>query len=117
MAHTLQLRETHKYRAGWSGLDAWAVIGSYTVERRYTEELPDDADQDDLPGTLLMVEVTLNAEQAFTEDQVRQALRDSLSASGCTHDWDCCGCISSWATATHVKDKKWHVSIGYTRNI
>lgn len=115
--HALELRITHKYRDGWRGLDGWNTVGTYVVRRRFVEQLPDDADQDAEPGTLLMVETRLNGTQAFTVEQVKTALENTLSGSSCTHDWDCCGCVSSYAQADHMGANEWRVLINYTRNI
>jgi len=115
--HALELRRTNRYRDGWSRMDEWDTVGTYVVRRRFVEVLPDDADQDAEPGTLLMVETRLNGEQAFTVDQVKRALEQTMSGSSCTHDWDCCGCVSSYARADHMGQNDWRVLINYTRNI
>ena len=115
--YALVMRQTHKYRDGWSSLDVWDVVGTYVVRRRFVEVLPDDADPDAEPGTLLLVETRLNGKQAFTVEQVKRALEQTMSVSGCTHDWDCCGCVSSYARAVHQGKNDWRVTIEYTRNI
>jgi len=99
MEHTLQRRVTHKYRDGWSSMDEWDVLGTARVVRSYDERLAED-DEDDA-GTVLLVEVKLNdGDPAVANaDTVRRALEDTFAGSSCTHDWDCCGCVSTHARA------------------
>ena len=116
MQTTLERRVTHKYRDGWRNLDEWETLGAVTVRRRFGEQLKDDADIDDEAGTVLLVEVELALDGEYTEDDVRRALNSTFSGSDCTHDYDCCGCVSRYARAQAMGGKEWMLLINYTRN-
>ena len=57
-----------------------------------------------MPRVCLLIEIELEPEfelmfQTFnttgeTMDKIAGALRDSLGGSSCTHEHDCCGCVS-----------------------
>ncbi len=111
---TLERRVTHKYNSGWRNLDEWETMGTVRVRRGFAELVPDTAD--DMPGTVLLVEVELSGEVPVDHKTVECALQDTFSGSNCTHDWDCCGCVSKYAKATQLGDKEWMLLINYTRN-
>lgn len=45
-----------------------------------------------------------------------QGLADTLTNWGCTHDWDCCGCLLTSATVEKVGPRKLMVKISVGRN-
>jgi hypothetical protein len=48
---------------------------------------------------------------------LRQALRDTMGYSGCTHEYDCCGCASRYVSTKMLTPRKMrvttHVSYNY----
>lgn len=111
----LELRKTHKYNSGWRHMDEWQNIGTMEVLRTYAEQLGEFADAYEEPGTVLLVRVKPDA-QVTDADTVRRALESTLSGSNCTHDWDCCGCVSTYATARLLHTDTWLVQQTHTRN-
>lgn len=115
MAQTLERRITHKYRDGWRSEDAWETLGTVKVVTRY-EEQTEQEDYDAEPGTMLLCEVALT-DPAVAEDEVRRALQDTFSGSGCRHDWDCCGCLHTTARARLLDGTVWMVLQSHYRNL
>jgi hypothetical protein len=113
--HALELRRTCSYGDGWSLMDEWDTVGTYVVRRRFVEQLAEDADAYEEPGTVLLVRVKPDA-QVTDADTVRRALESTLSGSNCTHEYDCCGCVSTHATARLLHTDTWLVQQTHTRN-
>ena len=118
MAHTLEIRKTHGYVGTYRDLDQWETIGTFKVlgEGPITWK---DVDEEDYcyAGTRVYV---VSVESDARHDDIRRALQDQYSSHGCAHEHDCCGCISTYATATKQSDRlddtQWIVIVTSTRN-
>ena len=111
MSTTLSLRKTRRYVAGWAHEDEWEDIGSFDIVAKSD---PDVDEYDACEGTrvVLFVEVDTDA----SPEQIRDALHASFSGSSCRHEYDCCGCWSTFATATHINHNLWRVETRSSRN-
>lgn len=123
----LDIRRTHKYRAGWSHLDEYDQIGMWRVIRKYNEAVTYDEHGNEEepdgfePGPqVYLVSVSLRPDVPCDADDVKRSLMDTFTHSSCTHEHDCCGCVSSWVESVtqhpHDEDLFW-VSIQYSRNV
>lgn len=114
--HPLDLRITHKYQSGWSHLDKWTTVGTFDVLNRYKPVRDEDAsDASDAGSTVLMLNV--QPEPDIDTETVRQAIRDTFGGSTCTHEYDCCGCVSNYvADLARIDDTRWFVQIRHLRN-
>lgn len=94
----LEIRKTNEYVGTFSHLDEWESVGSCDVLDMETTYL-DTSDPCDPCNITLEVQVT--AKDGTTDDDIIKAIKHSFSNSGCHHEHDCCGCIS-----TYVQDVK-----------
>jgi hypothetical protein len=111
---SLALRKTHQFVGTWQHEDQWDHMGSVVVQQKISQ-ITDDEDCCDPTITNMICEVTL----AFGVDRenVRQALRDTFTKQGCSHDWDCCGCVStSVRRVKHIHGNTFVVSTYSSRN-
>lgn len=115
MPHTLSIRKSNKYRAGWGYLDEWEDFGTFEVIARGEDTRePDEDDYCFAFCTHLIVDVQLDQPEPL--EKTMQALRDYHSGSSCTHEYDCCGCISTWAAVQHINENRYHVLVSGSRN-
>lgn len=93
---TLELRMTRKYVGEYKHLDEWKTIGKFKSIGTISER-PDEDDYCD-PRTDYHILRIVEVEDGVTGDEISQALRDVYSSHGCSHEYDCCGCRSYWAS-------------------
>lgn len=46
----------------------------------------------------------------------KQALEDHYTRWGCSHEYDCCGCVSTRARVKQITARTFSVAIDYSRN-
>lgn len=110
----LERRLTHKYVGTWKHLDEWDDVG-YAVIRCSEVELTDDTDPCEPCETTMVVEVWTR--QPEPQAVIREAIISSLTSHGCSHEYDCCGCRSTWVgDVAHAINGKWLVSTYSSRN-
>lgn len=99
MSTELKLRKTHKYVGTYQHEDQWEYLGRMTM-LQYNAKCTDEEDPCEPTTIIQHFKVELeNHDPVWTDEQVKRALRDTLTRSGCHHDYDCCGCVS-----THVSE-------------
>lgn len=81
-------RLTHRYNLGWMHLDKSAYVGS--VKMTPPKVVQEGNGYDDGDVYVQYARIPGRADVAA----VMQALRDTLTRSGCRHEYDCCGCAS-----------------------
>ena len=81
-------RLTHKYNLGWRHLDKSIYMGSVKLTERRVLEEGNGHDE----GATYIQYARIPAGARIKD--VLQALRDTLTHSGCQHEYDCCGCAS-----------------------
>lgn len=110
--NNLQIRLTHTYVGEYQHLDDWHDIGSYDVQAS------DYKESDDGSGgmTTIFAKVRLYDGLQPSNKQIRAALEDSNTSDGCACAHDCCGCVSHYATAKHIKGKLWRIRVTSSRN-
>lgn len=107
MAHIIHAapRLTHKYRDGWADEDQWGdPIAFKVLAGRMTEE---PSGYDDGGVYLARVVGHKRMDKALQAD----ALASHFSGSSCQHEYDCCGCVSTYASARHVGGGEFSVRI------
>ena len=66
-----------------------------------------------------MLLLKVNDDVKVTDDVIKRALKDTFTKAGCSHDYDCCGCRSTYVTSvTYVdlENRKWVVLTHSSRN-
>lgn len=107
-------RKTHKYVGTYQHLDEWDEIGETTELSR--KIVCEDTSEIEHPITE-EAHVLVDAPKGTLPSDIRSALMDSYTMSGCHHEWDCCGCRSYRATeAKRVTGRLWCVRISSSRN-
>ena len=108
---TLAIRKTHKYVGTYADLDDWEEIGTANVLSSSSRPLEDDITEP--TETKLLVEVSSSSPAV----DIERALRSSFSRSGCAHEYDCCGCVSSHVTKVErQKGHQWLITINSSKN-
>lgn len=113
MKHDLAIRETFKFVGAYQHEDTWRSIGScevYAGEATCTDET--DICEPHLQVNMVEVQVDTRA----TRKDIKQALEQTFTKSGCAHEHDCCGCRSFYASAKHVGRNVYRLTITSSRN-
>jgi hypothetical protein len=102
---------SYRYVGTCSHLDRWQSVGRAKVfpARLVREPGKDIADC----GTYV-----LTAKIPAGQDPLasREALRDHFTSEGCHHDYDCCGCRSTWAEVRRIAGRTFSVKLHVSRN-
>ncbi|MFZ3583739.1 hypothetical protein ACOI1H_16410 [Loktanella sp. DJP18] len=110
----LAVRKTHTYVGTFSHLDDWDSIGSFDI---VSNQAVLDDDQDPCEPTHIFLKVLVQADAGTTDADIESALRSSLSKSGCAHEHDCCGCVSTYVNDVMRQDAHhWAVIQHASRN-
>lgn len=134
---SLELRVTQRYVGTYQHLDQWEtlaiakVLGTRKVfdpeqvtRRWYKARGLSKAEirhqmaryyQDASEGQTVVFYVVVKHKPGQRDD-IMQAIHDSFSRRGCAHEWDCCGCASYSATATHYRGNEFKVEVTTSYN-
>jgi hypothetical protein len=111
---TLEIRQTRTYVGSYRHLDQWKRVGACQVIQRSARVLDEE---DPCEPTEILNIVCVEAEPGVRSAEVEQALRDTFSSAGCAHEWDCCGCWSSYAKQVSRLDRdRYQVVVSASRN-
>lgn len=59
----------------------------------------------------------VNKTKGASDDRVRAAIKEEFHTGGCGHDYDCCGCSSSYPYVIRkTKGEEWYVEQSHSRN-
>lgn len=83
-------RLTRKYRDGFSHEDRWEHLGVLKVTPARVVQEGNRYDEGDT--YVRFARISNISREGFK--LLKRGLMDTLNTSGCTHDWDCCGCAS-----------------------
>lgn len=110
---TIQLYErlTHRYVDAYRHLDEEQYIGE-VKQLGITRRVPPAGCYDD--GGKYLFRVV--APSTLKSKDLSHALRSALSHSGCTHEYDCCGCASSHASVKRLTKREYSVRISISYN-
>jgi hypothetical protein len=88
-------RRTFRYVDAYSHLDEWTHLGRVrlTPPRRLDRHDPVDSSQGPVYLQYATIPVGMDKRQAM------RAIEDTLSGNACTHEYDCCGCQHTRASA------------------
>lgn len=109
-------RVTHKYVGTYRHEDEWEDLGRVYRVATGEPEYPEGDNLEDAYSQKLFVRVELCDGVDASERDIKRALQDVYTSSGCHHDYDCCGCRSYYADASHLRDDMWMVDIYSSRN-
>lgn len=137
----ISLRRTRRYVGTWAHLDQWEDLGTAKVLANSAvygpEKAEDDwnrrvrrwpkhmrrrflkdyyADPSCGPISYFRVVVPRAMLDVYGKDRVLQAIQDTFSRHGCSHEYDCCGCASYSATATYMGGREFKVKLGVGYN-
>lgn len=91
MENTLKKRMTFKYVGAYNYLDEWQDVAVY--KEIGFRALPVEHENDLTEPRCCEVFVLVSKKTGDVGD-IKNALFDTYSKSGCGHDYDCCGCRS-----------------------
>ena len=109
------LRRTHKYVGEYAHLDEWKTLSSYPKLSEFVRETDEGNGMDDggvylrwarLPGQLSRKQ----------RDEMVRAIEDSYTYSGCSHEYDCCGCSSYRTRAIYRRGRDVVLRVQVSRN-
>jgi hypothetical protein len=114
MAHTITLsrRETFRYVGKHRDLDRWKPVGIAKVLPARQVRAPEPENFDD--GGRFLLRATIPAGQEPKASAI--ALRDLYTSQGCSHEWDCCGCRSTYATVRRLSRREFAVFVDVSFN-
>lgn len=113
---SLRLRDTHTYVGTYRDEDRWTTLGEMKVLQKQSM-LMDDSDPCEPTRTIHLILAkpgVRNGEVDHSlpladDDTIVRAIKDTFTHAGCAHDYDCCGC---WSTYVHevlrLKDTSEH---------
>lgn len=107
---TARLRITNRYVDACRHMDEWG--DRFTFKLLAGKRVDEGNGFDDLGSARFRVIGSKTADQ----DKQAMALRQSYSHYGCTHEYDCCGCISTSARVTKVKRGVFSMLLSHSRN-
>lgn len=100
-----EIRKTHSYVDSCSSMDSWGesfrfkmLAGKQTIKPKGFDD----------GGTH---RYRIIGSKKLSQKKQAQALHDTLSHHGCTHEYDCCGCASHYVTITRIKPGLFSASI------
>lgn len=105
----LYVRKTHKYRDGWADNDSWEFAG--TLKFTPPKEVHSGNGYDE--GATYVRYARLPS--GYDWRSVAKSVRDTMSHSGCRHDYDCCGCATTYAR-TEKKGRQLKVTLRVSYN-
>lgn len=98
MATSLELRKTHTYVGTYKHEDKWEYLGTITSLQR-SEKCTDEEDPCQPTTIINHIKVDLDKRDhsapVWSDADIKQAIKDTLTTVGCHHEYDCCGCWSS----------------------
>ena len=99
----LRKRLTHKYVDSYRHLDRHVTIGGVTLTPRVQVEPATDFDEGGRYVQYARLPAGLSPKQ---RKEWREVLAENLSKWGCSHEYDCCGCMLVHARAYPTKDAR-----------
>ena len=110
----LELRLTHRYVGTYSHLDEWRSLGSAPVILT-PPKMVDPGNGYDEGGTYLRWATLPRLPRRADRVDAALALQDTLSRSGCHHEYDCCGCASYSTLVVRSKGRRvlLRTTVGY----
>jgi hypothetical protein len=107
----LEEKLTHKYVGEFDHLDEWREVGTYSI---LNSRLVEEGNGHDEVG-LYAIRVRVDSDKS--EDEVKAALNDAFTKWGCSHEYDCCGCLLLGVVKVkHAKRKEYVVVQRVGRN-
>lgn len=105
-------RKTHKYRAGWSSWDDWDYLTTLRVTPLRSAR---DSRGFDDGGTYVQYVRLPAGVNRKAKARIIRSIEDTISGTGCKHQYDCCGCASHRATVRSIsrRDLLIHTSVSF----
>jgi hypothetical protein len=103
-------RMTHRYADGWRHLDQEEFVGTVKVLAPTRQTEPESYDE----GGETRFRIV--APPALKGQDLSLAIRQTLSGSGCRHEYDCCGCASTRASVKRVSPREYAVRVAVSYN-
>ncbi len=115
---TVEKRVTSRYIDRYSHLDSWGPeFVRLKVLKPYRKTSTDES-WDGEGNTIGKVIVTYNPYK-LSVLEIRSMLYQHFTYSGCTHSYDCCGCMSTYASVKPIhghNGREFRVELSYRRN-
>jgi hypothetical protein len=113
----VERRLTRKYVGTWKHLDAHEYVGRVKLTPHHRIDRPKDrTDPSDGPVVVQHGRLPAHLRTKRQKQEFLEALEDTLSAWGCSHEHDCCGCASYSARARIMKGRRFRITTRVTYN-
>lgn len=121
MKQWIGYKKTQKYVGAYDYLDEWEDLGAADVSTIETREegcdwggIPFESDDYcDAGGYRMLVRM----EKEFPYEDVKRAFYHTFGKRGCGHEYDCCGCVSTYVTSVEtLNEKDFIVEVNGSRN-
>lgn len=96
---SISRRETHRYVDTWSHKDTWTHLGTVQVTPGRRSEEGNGYDD---AGTVVRYARIRRADDFRL---LKRAIEDTMSRHGCSHEYDCCGCVSYTTRVTRIRPR------------
>lgn len=119
----VSVRQSRRYGDGFSHLDMWGSDFKLKALPARLVQSPIGLEEDTvLMQTLIVPRSALASAGSRTArrhvmQQIKQAIADTYSGSKCTHEYDCCGCVTRRAYVVHSNRRTLSVRIHSFRNV
>lgn len=95
----IRKRNTFKYRDGWSYEDSWSFLGDLKVTPAKQVREGNGYDE----GGVFIRYARIRNSDDFK--LLKRGIEDTMSHSGCQHEYDCCGCASYSTRVKRIKPR------------
>ncbi len=113
---TVEKRNTSRYIDAYSHLDEWGPE-FITIKVLAARRKPIDEDSWEGEGETTGKVVVMSNPYNLNRDEIRNMLYSHFSQSGCNHEYDCCGCMSTYASVYKLrKPREFRVDLSFRRN-
>lgn len=103
-------RTSHRYIDEFKHLDSERFVATVRLTPR---KMTAEGDGYDSGGTYVQY---LRVPLGVNTKDLERALHDTMGYTGCTHDYDCCGCASSYISTKLVAPRKMMVRTSVSFN-
>lgn len=106
----LYQRKTHKFTDGWASGDQWDWMGHLKMT---PSKLVREGNGHDDGGTYIRY---ARLPAGYDWKHIAQSVRDTMSNSGCRHEYDCCGCATRYTNVKLIRPRLMQIRTNVSYN-